>query len=116
MRLRSCDPTNNGRRRPVFERHLTSAETVELNPMRGEGAMSGFGELEECTALLSDDGARDRFWKENGYLFFRAALDRALVQGVREQLVEAFKAQGAVPPDASAEDFTLRSRDDVTED
>lgn len=45
-------------------------------------------EFEDCTALLDDHDALNRFYEDNGYLFFRRALSSASVIRARDEMLE----------------------------
>lgn len=53
-------------------------DTLSINPRR---------EFEDCTGLLSDPGALNRFYDENGYLFFRNALTPDSVAKARDEML-----------------------------
>jgi 1-deoxypentalenic acid 11beta-hydroxylase len=72
-------------------------------------------EYTDCTPLLSDREALDRFYEEHGYLFLRGVLDRGLVRTVAEQMVEGLVALGAAAPDATVDNVSIDSFESVDE-
>ncbi|WP_055701003.1 MULTISPECIES: 1-deoxypentalenic acid 11-beta-hydroxylase [Streptomyces] len=73
------------------------------------------GKYTDCTPLLDDRAALDRFFEEHGYLYLRDVLDRALVRTVAEQMREGLVALGAADPTATLEDLAIDSFEEVDE-
>ena len=73
------------------------------------------GEYTDCTPMLGDRAALDRFYEEHGYLFLRGVLDRGLVRTAAEQMLEGLVALGAADPQATLDDVTIDSFEGVDE-
>lgn len=74
-----------------------------------------FGDYVDCTPLLDDHEALDRFFDEHGYVFLRGVLDRELVRTAAEQMREGLIALGHADPAATLEDLTIESYEAVDE-
>ncbi|MBV2156775.1 1-deoxypentalenic acid 11-beta-hydroxylase [Kitasatospora sp. SUK 42] len=73
------------------------------------------GEYTDCTPLLGDREALDRFYEEHGYLFLRGVLDRELVRTAAEQMLHGLIALGAADERATLDDLTIDSFEGVDE-
>ncbi len=69
----------------------------------------------DCTPLLGDRAALDRFYEEHGYLFLPGILDRDLVGKVAEQMLEGLIALGAAEPGTTLENLNIASFETVDE-
>jgi 1-deoxypentalenic acid 11beta-hydroxylase len=68
-----------------------------------------------CTPLLDDHAALTEFFDEHGYLFLPGVLDRHLVRATAEQMLTGLKALGAAAPDATLENCSIPSFEEVDE-
>jgi len=73
------------------------------------------GAYEDCTPLLGDRDALDRFYDEHGYLFLPGMLDRTLVRTAAEQMVEGLVKLGHAAPDATPDTVAIDSFEAVDE-
>lgn len=63
--------------------------------------------FEDCNAMLGDAGAINRFYADNGYLFFRNVLDIGSVERARDEMLEiAARKYGLVHPGDSLARWT----------
>ncbi|GGS88093.1 MULTISPECIES: 1-deoxypentalenic acid 11-beta-hydroxylase [Streptomyces] len=69
----------------------------------------------DCTPLLDDREALDRFYDEHGYLYLRGALDRGLVRTAAEQMLEGLVALGHAAPGTTLDTLTIDSFEAVDE-
>ncbi|MFI9626997.1 1-deoxypentalenic acid 11-beta-hydroxylase [Streptomyces sp. NPDC052042] len=69
----------------------------------------------DCTPLLEDREALDRFYDEHGYVFLRGVLDRDLVRAAAEQMLDGLVELGHAAPDATLDTLTIDSFEAVDE-
>ncbi|THC45941.1 1-deoxypentalenic acid 11-beta-hydroxylase [Streptomyces sp. A1499] len=74
-----------------------------------------FSDYADCTPLIDDREALDRFYDEHGYLYLRGVLDRDLVRTAAEQLLEGLIALGHAAPGTTLETLTIDSFEAVDE-
>ncbi|MGW3563915.1 1-deoxypentalenic acid 11-beta-hydroxylase [Streptomyces sp. NPDC000941] len=74
-----------------------------------------FSDYVDCTPLLDDREALDRFYDEHGYLYLRGALDRELVRTAAEQMLEGLIALGHAAPGTTLDTLTIESFEAVDE-
>jgi 1-deoxypentalenic acid 11beta-hydroxylase len=74
-----------------------------------------FSDYVDCTPLLDDREAIDRFYDEHGYLYLRGALDRELVRTAAEQMLEGLIALGHAAPGTTLDTLTIESFEAVDE-
>ncbi|MGY0063863.1 1-deoxypentalenic acid 11-beta-hydroxylase [Streptomyces sp. LZ34] len=74
-----------------------------------------FSDYVDCTPLLDDREALDRFYDEHGYLYLRGALDRELVRTTAEQMLEGLIALGHAAPGTTLDTLTIESFEAVDE-
>ncbi|MEU5023782.1 1-deoxypentalenic acid 11-beta-hydroxylase [Streptomyces milbemycinicus] len=74
-----------------------------------------FSDYVDCTPLLDDREALDRFYDEHGYLYLRGALDRELVRTTAEQMLEGLIALGHTAPSTTLDTLTIESFEAVDE-
>lgn len=74
-----------------------------------------FSDYVDCTPLLDDREALDRFYDEHGYLYLRGALDRELVRTVAEQMLDGLIALGHAAPGTTLDTLTIESFEAVDE-
>jgi 1-deoxypentalenic acid 11beta-hydroxylase len=74
-----------------------------------------FGDYVDCTPLLDDREALDRFYDEHGYIYLRGVLDRELVRTAAEQMLEGLIALGHAAPGTTLENLTIESFEAVDE-
>jgi 1-deoxypentalenic acid 11beta-hydroxylase len=74
-----------------------------------------FSDYVDCTPLLDDRAALDRFYDEHGYLYLRGALDRELVRTAAEQMLEGLVALGHAAPGTTLDTLTIESFEAVDE-
>lgn len=74
-----------------------------------------FSDYLDCTPLLDDREALDRFYDKHGYLFLRGALDRELVRTAAEQMLQGLIALGHAAPDTTLDTLTIESFEAVDE-
>jgi 1-deoxypentalenic acid 11beta-hydroxylase len=76
---------------------------------------NAISEYTDCTPLLDDREALDRFYDEHGYLFLRGVLDRELVRTAAEQMLEGLIALGHAAPGTTLDTLTIESFEAVDE-
>lgn len=74
-----------------------------------------FSEYVDCTPLLDDRAALDRFYDEHGYLYLRGVLDRELVRTTAEQMLEGLIALGHAAPGTTLDTLMIDSYEAVDE-
>ncbi|MFM9443110.1 phytanoyl-CoA dioxygenase family protein [Streptomyces acidiscabies] len=74
-----------------------------------------FRDYVDCTPLLDDREALDRFYDEHGYVYLRGALDRDLVRAAAEQMLEGLVALGHAPAGTTLGTLTIESFEAVDE-
>jgi 1-deoxypentalenic acid 11beta-hydroxylase len=74
-----------------------------------------FSDYVDCTPLLDDRAALDRFYDEHGYVYLRGALDRDLVRTAAEQMLAGLVALGHAAPGTTLETLTIDSFEAVDE-
>lgn len=74
-----------------------------------------FSDYVDCTPLLSDRDALDRFYDEHGYLCLRGVLDRGLVRTAAVQMLEGLIALGHAAPGTTLDTLTIESFEAVDE-
>ncbi|CAM5388607.1 1-deoxypentalenic acid 11-beta-hydroxylase [Streptomyces alboniger] len=74
-----------------------------------------FSDYVDCSPLLDDREALDRFYEEHGYLYLRGALDRELVRTAAEQMLEGLIALGHAAPGTTLDTLTIESFEAVDE-
>ncbi|MEU7314607.1 1-deoxypentalenic acid 11-beta-hydroxylase [Streptomyces sp. NPDC007083] len=74
-----------------------------------------FSDYVDCTPLLDDHQALDRFYDEHGYVFLRGALDPELVRTAAEQMLEGLIGLGHAAPGTTLENLTIDSFEAVDE-
>jgi 1-deoxypentalenic acid 11beta-hydroxylase len=74
-----------------------------------------YADYEDCTPLLGDREALDRFYDEHGYLYLRGVLDRELVRTAAEQMLEGLIALGHAAPGTTLETLAIDSFEAVDE-
>ncbi len=74
-----------------------------------------FSDYVDCTPLLDDREALDRFYDEHGYVYLRGALDRELVRTAAEQMLDGLIALGHAAPGTTLDTLTIDSFEAVDE-
>jgi 1-deoxypentalenic acid 11beta-hydroxylase len=74
-----------------------------------------FSDYVDCTPLLDDREALDRFYDEHGYVYLRGVLDRDLVRTAAEQMLEGLVALGHAAPGTTLDTLTIDSFEAVDE-
>jgi 1-deoxypentalenic acid 11beta-hydroxylase len=74
-----------------------------------------FGDYVDCTPLLDDREALDRFYDEHGYLYLRGVLDGELVRTAAEQMLEGLVALGHAAPGTTLGTLAIDSFEAVDE-
>ncbi|MFE7898197.1 1-deoxypentalenic acid 11-beta-hydroxylase [Streptomyces sp. NPDC057424] len=74
-----------------------------------------FSDYVDCTPLLDDREAIDRFYDEHGYVYLRDALDRDLVRTAAEQMLHGLIALGHAAPGTTLDTLTIDSFEAVDE-
>ncbi|MGW1911678.1 1-deoxypentalenic acid 11-beta-hydroxylase [Streptomyces sp. NPDC002076] len=74
-----------------------------------------FNDYADCTPLLDDREALDRFYDEHGYVHLRGVLDRELVRTAAEQMLEGLIALGHAAPGTTLDTLTIESFEAVDE-
>ncbi|MFJ8884124.1 1-deoxypentalenic acid 11-beta-hydroxylase [Streptomyces sp. NPDC102402] len=74
-----------------------------------------FSDYIDCTPLLDDREALDRFHDEHGYVFLRGALDRDLVRTAAEQMLDGLISLGHAAPGTTLDTLTIESFEAVDE-
>ncbi|MFF2653740.1 1-deoxypentalenic acid 11-beta-hydroxylase [Streptomyces sp. NPDC058045] len=74
-----------------------------------------FRDYVDCTDLLDDREALDRFYDEHGYLYLRGVLDRGLVRTAAKQMLAGLIALGHAARGTSLEKLAIESFEAVDE-
>jgi 1-deoxypentalenic acid 11beta-hydroxylase len=74
-----------------------------------------YGDYVDCTPLLDDREALDRFYDQHGYLYLRGVLDRELVRTAAEQMLNGLIALGHAAPATTLDTLTIESFEAVDE-
>jgi 1-deoxypentalenic acid 11beta-hydroxylase len=74
-----------------------------------------FGDYVDCTPLLDDRDALDRFYDEHGYVYLRGVLDLELVRTTAEQMLEGLIALGHAAPGTTLDTLDIESYEAVDE-
>ncbi|MGB3439862.1 MAG: phytanoyl-CoA dioxygenase family protein [Actinophytocola sp.] len=74
-----------------------------------------YGDYVDCTPLLDDREALDRFYDQHGYLYLRDVLDRELVRTAAEQMLNGLIALGHAAPGTTLDTLTIDSFEVVDE-
>ncbi|WP_447040548.1 1-deoxypentalenic acid 11-beta-hydroxylase [Streptomyces sp. DSM 118878] len=74
-----------------------------------------FSDYVDCTPLIDDRAALDRFYDEHGYVYLRGALDRELVRTAAEQMLHGLIALGHAAPGTTLDTLGIESFEAVDE-
>ncbi|MFE9331617.1 1-deoxypentalenic acid 11-beta-hydroxylase [Streptomyces sp. NPDC006925] len=74
-----------------------------------------FSDYVDCTPLLDDHQALERFYDEHGYVCLRGALDPELVRTAAEQMLQGLIALGHAAPGTTLENLAIDSFEAVDE-
>lgn len=77
--------------------------------------METFSEYVDCTDLIDDREALDRFYDEHGYVYLRGVLDRDLVRTTAEQMLDGLVTLGHAAPDTTLDTLAIDSFEAVDE-
>lgn len=74
-----------------------------------------FSDYVDCTPLIDDREALDRFYDEHGYVYLRGVLDRELVRTAAEQMLDGLIALGHAAPGTTLDTLSIESFEAVDE-